>query len=72
MKKAFLTLLLLFVASCASKSKLPEEKGTLCIPRQAGQELSECYPVRLYTDPTRFHYLRPWQERSLGEMPSLP
>jgi hypothetical protein len=73
MKKSLLLLSLLILASCASHSPLPEEKGTVCInPPKEGETVARCYPARLYLDPTRFHYLRPWQQNSLGEMPDLP
>lgn len=71
MKKLLLIPILLMLSACASTMDLPEEKGTACTPHEEdGKE--RCWPARLYTDPVRFHYLRPWQERALPDMPDLP
>ena len=73
MKKTLLILSLLMLGACASqKVNLPEEKGTLCIKPPPGETLAKCYPQRLYLDPLRFHGLRPWQQKALGDMPDLP
>lgn len=71
MRYTLLIFTILILGACSTAKKLPEEKGTACIIEK-DQDKGACYSARLYLNPVRFHYLRPWQEKSLGSMPSIP
>ena len=78
MKKVLFLFLLASVMSACSNApvKFPEEKGTACMQRiqmpGSKPDQIECYPARVYLDPTRFHHLNQYQQDNLPPIPDLP
>lgn len=62
----------LALSGCASDPVFRpiKEKGTACVQDPDTENKVVCTPIRMYEDPNRFHYVRPWE--TLGEIPDLP
>lgn len=73
----FLSASMLLLNACSSApAKFSEEKGTACMERitmpGTTPDRVECYPARVYLDPTRFHHMNEYQKNHMPPMPDLP
>lgn len=71
MKKLLLYLILISITGCTTTGlRPPTDKGTSCA--KMGKDLEEtCIQSDTFSDPTRWHYLRPYERDALGQMPDL-
>lgn len=69
MRFLIISLVLAFLSGCASTYNPQEDRGTVCrLAKDSNEQI--CLPVQYDYDPTRFHYLTPWQRDRLPSMPN--
>ena len=69
--KKLLILGALILSGCASAPKPPVDQGVSCAKMTKDANKETCILSDTYIDSTRWHYLRPWEEDSFGDMPDL-